>query len=144
METANLNQPTYCNGVAYLFDGIPFSGFAIETFPDGTLQTQISFMHGREDGVTRRCHPNGQLESEKSFRNGQPHGRHREWRADGTLKAQSAWSEGTCIDASPQDGVPANPRSTAADACITHYGYDPYRQTYVKLQPERAPVRLHY
>ena len=45
-----------------------FRVFAIETFPDGSLQTQMSLMHGREDGVTRRWHANGQLESEKSFR----------------------------------------------------------------------------
>ncbi len=54
METVNLNQLTCADGGVYLFGGMPFSGFAIETFRDGTLQTQMSLMRGLQDGVTRR------------------------------------------------------------------------------------------
>jgi len=70
METINVNQLTSGEGGIYLLAETPFSGFAIETFPDGRLLTQMSLMHGRLDGVTRRWHPNGQLESEKGYRNG--------------------------------------------------------------------------
>ena len=70
METMNLSQLTNNEDGIRSLGEKPFSGFAIETFPDGSLQTQMSLMHGREDGFTRRWHPNGQLESEKSFRQG--------------------------------------------------------------------------
>jgi YD repeat-containing protein len=70
----NLNQLDCVDGRVHVFDGIPFSGFAIEVFPDGRLQMQMSLMHGREGGITRRWHPDGQLESEKAFRRGNPHG----------------------------------------------------------------------
>jgi hypothetical protein len=69
METVNLNQLTANENGIYLLVNTPFSGFAIETFPDGSLQTQVALMHGLQDGVTRRWHPNGQLESEQHFRN---------------------------------------------------------------------------
>ena len=68
VETVNLNKLTCEEGGAYLFGGSPFSGFAIEIFPDGSLQTQMSLMHGHQDGVTRRWHATGQLESEQGFR----------------------------------------------------------------------------
>ena len=64
METVNLNQLTASEGSIYLVGGVPFSGFAIETFPDGRLQTQMPLMRGLQDGVTRHWHPNGQLKSE--------------------------------------------------------------------------------
>lgn len=76
METVNLSQLAADEGGIYLLRGVPFSGFAIETFPDGRLRTQMPFMRGLHDGVTRRWHPNGQLKSEQSFRNGVAHGRH--------------------------------------------------------------------
>jgi antitoxin component YwqK of YwqJK toxin-antitoxin module len=80
METVNLNQLTRAgDGSIYLFNDVPFSGFAIETFPDGKLQTQMTLMLGLQDGVTRRWHDNGQLESEQTFRNGKPLGWHRKW-----------------------------------------------------------------
>jgi antitoxin component YwqK of YwqJK toxin-antitoxin module len=99
METVHLNQLTRADGGAYFFDGIPFSGFAIETFPDGKLQTQMSLMHGLQDGVTRRWHSNGQLESEQSFRNGIARGKHHQWHPDGILKAESTWNAGECVHA---------------------------------------------
>jgi hypothetical protein len=44
----------------YLLNETPFSGFAIEEFPDRRLATQMSLMHGGLDGVTRRWGtPNG-------------------------------------------------------------------------------------
>jgi len=35
-----------------LFNDVPFSGFAIETFRDGSLATQMSLMRGLQDGFT--------------------------------------------------------------------------------------------
>jgi antitoxin component YwqK of YwqJK toxin-antitoxin module len=97
METMNLNQLTLGEAGIYLHGGILFSGFAIETSPDGTLRTQMALMRGVRDGVTRRWHPNGQLESEKSFRNGAARGRYQEWEPDGRLKADSKWNAGACV-----------------------------------------------
>ena len=57
METVNLNQLIAGEGGFYLLGGVPFSGVAIETFPDGRLQTQMPLMCGLQEGVTRRWHP---------------------------------------------------------------------------------------
>ncbi len=99
METLNLNELTTNEDGICLLGNSPFSGFAIETFPDGKLQTQMSLMHGLQDGVTRRWNPNGQLESEQSFRNGIAEGKHHEWHPDGILKAESTWNAGECVHA---------------------------------------------
>jgi YD repeat-containing protein len=98
METVNLSQLTVADGNIYLLGETPFSGFAIETFDDGQLRTQMSLLRGLEDGVTRRWHPNGQLESERSFRNSVSHGRHQEWRADGVLSMQATWEAGEQVE----------------------------------------------
>jgi antitoxin component YwqK of YwqJK toxin-antitoxin module len=84
------------NGI-YLRGITAFSGFAIETFPDGRLQAQMSLMHGLQDGVTRRWRPNGQMKSEQRFRSGIAHGKHQEWHPDGILKAESTRNAGECI-----------------------------------------------
>jgi len=49
MDTVNLKQLTA--GICLLGE-TPFSGFAIETFPDGNLATQMALMRD----VTRRWH----------------------------------------------------------------------------------------
>jgi len=141
MDTVNLNQLIVGEDGVYLLGETPFSGFAIETFPEGNLATQMSLMRGRQDGVTRRWHPNGQLESEKSFREGKPHGRHREWQVDGTLKTQSSWNAGACIHANGRDGIAGSARSAPSDARIIHYEYDfQGRPTCVKTEPETPPT----
>jgi len=144
MDTVNLNQLTTEEGGIYLLGEVPFSGFAIETFPDGKLQTQMALMHGRQDGrqdgVTRRWHPNGQLESEKGFRNGQPHGQHREWAVDGTLKGQSSWNAGACTHSSRPERAVLYSRPAASDTCVTHYEYDlEGRQTSVRVDTDARP-----
>jgi len=96
METINLNQLTAGESGIYLLAEAHFSGFAIETFADGSLATQMSLKRGMHDGVTRRWHPDGQLASEKSFRNGAEHGWHREWNPDSVLAVQSQWKAGEC------------------------------------------------
>jgi len=54
METINLNQLTAGESGIYLLGEAPLSGFAIETFPDGSLATQMSLMRGMHDGVMRK------------------------------------------------------------------------------------------
>jgi hypothetical protein len=118
METVNLNQLSANeNGLCSLGEA-PFSGFAIETFPDGSLQTQMSLMHGFQDGVTRRWHHNGQLESEQNFRNGKPLGWHRKWQPDGTLHAEFAWTAGIRGGGAAEAGFPITEPSE------TTYVYD--------------------
>jgi antitoxin component YwqK of YwqJK toxin-antitoxin module len=133
METVHLNQLSANENGIYLLGNTPFSGFAIETFPDGSLQTQVALMRGLQDGVTRRWHPNGQLESEQHFRNGKPHGWHRKWEPDGTLEAEFAWSAGIRGGGAAEAGTPMTEPSE------TTYVYDAQgRQTAVIYGPVNA------
>jgi antitoxin component YwqK of YwqJK toxin-antitoxin module len=129
METVNLNELITGENGIYLRGITAFSGFAIETFPDGRLQAQMSLMRGIKDGVTRQWHPNGQLESEKSFRNGVAYGRNQELHPDGSLKAESTWNAGECVHARQFDEqgrpileVRGRPRGDPQTVTYHYYG----------------------
>jgi len=63
----------------------PFTGRAVQKFPDGTLEADASFMNGREDGTQRYWYPNGKVREEAQWLEGQRHGIHRLWSPQGKL-----------------------------------------------------------
>ena len=65
--------------------GQPFTGVAIEFFPDGTLCSEVPHLDGVRHGLVRAWHRSGQLMEEKSLRHGGLHGYAREWDAQGRL-----------------------------------------------------------
>lgn len=73
----------------YFHNGKPFTGIAYETAPDGWLRSEMTFVNGMQDGVSRDWFDNGQMDSETYFRKGVPHGLNREWDEQGRLREES-------------------------------------------------------
>jgi MORN repeat protein len=65
--------------------GKPFTGVAVEFFPDGTLCSEVPHLDGVRHGLVRAWYPSGQLSEEKNLWQGGIHGYARLWDEQGRL-----------------------------------------------------------
>jgi antitoxin component YwqK of YwqJK toxin-antitoxin module len=73
----------------YMFwKGKPFTGVAVEFFPDGTLCGEVPHLDGIEHGLKRAWYPSGQLRKEANLWQGGVHGYRREWDEQGHLTSE--------------------------------------------------------
>jgi hypothetical protein len=63
----------------------PFTGIAVEFFPNGTLCSEVPHLDGVRHGLLRAWYPSGQLREEASLWQGGVHGYKREWDEQGRL-----------------------------------------------------------
>jgi hypothetical protein len=65
--------------------GQPFTGVAVEFFPDGALCSEVPHLDGVRHGWVRAWYPSGQLRKEANLWQGGLHGYKREWDEQGGL-----------------------------------------------------------
>jgi antitoxin component YwqK of YwqJK toxin-antitoxin module len=46
------------------YQGLPFTGFIVEYYPNGNVLCELEYQNGFQDGYWREYHENGQLASE--------------------------------------------------------------------------------
>lgn len=63
----------------------PFTGIAVEFFPDGKPCSEVPHLNGLRHGLLRAWHPSGQLREEKSLWYGGLHGYKRIWDERGRI-----------------------------------------------------------
>ncbi len=68
--------------------GQPFTGIAVEFFPDGALQCEVHHVNGLRHGLSREWYPSGQLMLEKNLWCGGLHGYERVWDEQGRLRSE--------------------------------------------------------
>lgn len=97
-------------GVVY-YDGEPYNGKLVDTYPDGAVQQEFSLQEGIRSGISRFYWPDGTLKKEAEYKNGvyngyvkvyyengaiyswfnyvdgHESGRQQVWKSDGRLKA---------------------------------------------------------
>jgi len=76
----------------------PFTGRALEKFPDGTQRAEADFLNGKKDGMERFWHANGRLKSEGQWFDGRRNGVFREWREDGKPISANRYKNGQLIE----------------------------------------------
>ncbi|BBO32891.1 hypothetical protein PLANPX_2503 [Lacipirellula parvula] len=79
------DQLEYSNDHIYLFNGLRFTGTAVEFYANGTLLSELHFEAGLQHGITREYHPAGTNKLEVPYVHGLRHGIEREWHDDGTV-----------------------------------------------------------
>ncbi|MFE6923280.1 toxin-antitoxin system YwqK family antitoxin [Nocardia sp. NPDC057663] len=67
------------------YRGVPYTGRAVETHPNGTIVGAWTFVDGYDDGPSQAWHDNGVQASDGIMQRGLAVGEWREWRRDGTL-----------------------------------------------------------
>ena len=81
----------------YCLNGEPFTGRAILTFPDGSLQLVMDIVEGEQSGKWIEWYAPGQLCFEQELRGNGFHGRVREWHRNGQLAVDSEYELGCAL-----------------------------------------------
>lgn len=68
-----------------LLDGKPFSGVAVDFWPNGSKATEARFRGGIQHGMMFGWHASGKKKLETPFEDGKVRGRHLEWHENGIL-----------------------------------------------------------
>lgn len=69
--------------------GQPFTGVAVEFFPDGRACSEVPHLNGLRHGLMRGWHPSGLLRKEATLWYGGLHGYMREWDEQGHLISEA-------------------------------------------------------
>ncbi|MFC4124729.1 toxin-antitoxin system YwqK family antitoxin [Nocardia rhizosphaerae] len=74
------------------YRGVPYTGVAVETNPDGTVVGRWSFVDGYDDGPSQAWYADGSPASDGTMRRGLAVGEWREWRPDHTLASLEVYT----------------------------------------------------
>lgn len=72
----------------------PFTGTAIEQWPDGTLKKRETFSEGEHHGSVKWWHKNSKPWYSATYKNGLPEGKVEAWRPDGSREYIYTWEDG--------------------------------------------------
>ena len=97
----------YTKGI-FTKDGIPFSGRAVQHYPDGTLKSRWNFVDGLLDGLVEEWYENAQRSTYKIYKKGMRHGITRYWDENGTPTKQVLYKNDEEIEEIPETPVPQN------------------------------------
>ncbi len=81
----NHDDLDYTDELIFEWQEKPFTGIAYE-LEDDTLQSEISYIDGVQQGITREWYLSGQLKIECLYKNGSLHGYYREWFKNDQMK----------------------------------------------------------
>ena len=76
----------------------PFTGKAVENFPDGKPEAESDFLLGKKDGLERFWYPNGQLREQSQWFSGSAHGMFMNWNPEGKLIRSVRYKNGDLIE----------------------------------------------
>ena len=77
-------------GLAYVPNETePYTGNVTEYYPSGQLDTEISYVDGKQNGLNRAWYDNGQLKAEFTAIDGKQSGLARGWYENGQLKGEA-------------------------------------------------------
>lgn len=85
----NYDELVYTNEHLFVLDGIPFTGDAVELFPNGIVRCHFKFLNGSEHGVVEEFFSSGARKSCTPYSHGSVHGRVIEWYSGGAVRVES-------------------------------------------------------
>lgn len=78
-------------------DSLPFTGIAVERYPDATLKSRSAIRHGLLDGISEGWFTNGVLQVREEFRAGVAHGSRTRWHPNGAKASEAAIVNGQIV-----------------------------------------------
>lgn len=80
-----------------LSDGRPFSGFMVEQYPSGSMQSRSRVVEGVLDGLSEGWYESGQLQVSEVFQGGLSHGVRTRWYPDGARQSEATTDRGELV-----------------------------------------------
>ena len=78
-------------GEIYHYQGAPFTGILVTTYPNGNLNSEIQCINGYPEGFEREYFENGQIREESFIIKNRPYGLIRQWDKNGNLISEYDW-----------------------------------------------------
>ena len=86
------------DGLSYLpNESEPYTGNVTEYYPSGQLNTEISYVDGKENGFARKWYENGQVKTEINYVDGKENGFARGWYENGQLGGELNYANGEIV-----------------------------------------------
>jgi hypothetical protein len=85
------------DGETLLRHGHPFTGTAIESFPDGSAQSRVGYVSGLREGRSIVAWPSGRIKEEAEYWRGVRHGTTREYTEDGEVTRERTHEYGVLV-----------------------------------------------
>tara|TARA_R110002049_G_scaffold25557_7_gene89668 strand:+ start:1577 stop:2146 length:570 start_codon:yes stop_codon:yes gene_type:complete len=76
-----------------IYNGLPFTGLAVQRRGDGQLASEEPFKNGRRHGLLRRWFDNGELAFESAYERGRRDGMTRSWWRNGNIRSKTMYVE---------------------------------------------------
>lgn len=73
----------------YYYQDSPFSGYAVQFYPNDSLAEKISFVEGKKEGLYQKWYPSGILSFESNYKSGRRDGITKTWWKGGGLRSES-------------------------------------------------------
>ena len=96
-QRINENELDWDDDVS-VFHGIPYTGIAFSTYPNGALKREFPYRDGFHEGHCREWFENGFLKREWISKRGRAEGEIREWHPTGTIKSIGIYEFGAEIE----------------------------------------------
>ena len=87
----------------YHYQDTPFTGQAVEYFPDNTLSYEATFKNGLKDSIQKRWYPSGILDAVYHSLKGGGHGTNQEWYESGKIRKEEIIEFGVIIQTTEWD-----------------------------------------
>ena len=79
----------YPNTGQWLYQGLPFNGFALTCHPNGAVAEKIGFHNGKKQGIALKWYADGTLAGKKNYVENRLEGVARAWWPNGVLSSES-------------------------------------------------------
>lgn len=66
----------------WTLNGLPFSGFAVTYYPDGSLKEKFGILEGKKQNEAMQWYPDGHFQNVTTYHKGKMHGEKKTWSAD--------------------------------------------------------------
>ncbi len=66
----------------WTLNNLPFSGFAVSYYPDGSLKEKFGILNGKKENVAIQWYPDGHFKNVSNYQNGKLHGEKKIWSVD--------------------------------------------------------------
>jgi hypothetical protein len=85
----------------YFYEGAPFTGVALEAYPDGKKKQRWSIRNGKWHGLVEEWYPTGVQSVATQFQDGVRHGESTYWNPDGTVQKKQQWIQDVLQETPP-------------------------------------------
>lgn len=82
----------------YDVERVPFTGRALESYPDGSPRAEADFLNGQKDGMERFWYPNGKIKEEGQWFDGLANGIMSTWDEEGRPERIVRYKKGDLIE----------------------------------------------